>query len=173
MSLHKKGFTLIELLVVIAIIGMLSSIVFASLNTARIKARESFFKQEIIQLSKLMHLEYADSGNYGNLSTGGRWVNDPVHVSAVSCDTAYPLSSTVSKYIAQANALCKKITKIGPAPTGYALYVTGNTDTFSVQGYLYNPGELIYCIGSSGRTTFGKPYAGGAAYSEPGCSSNP
>jgi arabinan endo-1,5-alpha-L-arabinosidase len=38
-STHTKGFTLIELLVVISIISFISSIVFASLNTARYKAR--------------------------------------------------------------------------------------------------------------------------------------
>jgi len=47
MNRLNKGFTLIELLVVIAIIGILSSVVLASLNTARSKGSDASVKSNL------------------------------------------------------------------------------------------------------------------------------
>ena len=49
--MRNKGFTLIELLVVIAIIGILSSVVLASLNTARSKGRDARRLSDLKQIS--------------------------------------------------------------------------------------------------------------------------
>lgn len=61
-----KGFTLIELLVVISIIGMLSSIVLASLKNARDKASDAKIKTQLRSLRPAAEL-YRDSasGDYG------------------------------------------------------------------------------------------------------------
>ncbi|MBL4644784.1 MAG: type II secretion system protein [Candidatus Pacebacteria bacterium] len=59
MSIHKqRGFTLIELLVVIAIIGMLSSVVLASLNSAREKSRDARRLSDIRQIQTALELAF-------------------------------------------------------------------------------------------------------------------
>ena len=58
-----SGFTLIELLVVIAIIGVLASIVLASLNNARIKSRDARRITDIRQIQLALELYYDGAGN--------------------------------------------------------------------------------------------------------------
>ena|SRR3989344_7554095 len=54
--MRNKGFTLIELLVVIAIIGILSSVVLASLNSARAKGRDSRRVSDLKQVANSVAL---------------------------------------------------------------------------------------------------------------------
>jgi type IV pilus assembly protein PilA len=58
----KKGFTLIELLVVIAIIGILSSIVIASLSSARRRGRDSAILGQLKQLQTQSQIFYEGNG---------------------------------------------------------------------------------------------------------------
>ncbi len=60
---EKEGFTLIELLVVIAIIGVLASVVLASLNSAREKARDAKRVADIKQLQLAFELYFDVEGN--------------------------------------------------------------------------------------------------------------
>ena len=66
----NKGFTLIELLVVIAIIGILSSIVLASLNTARAKGANAAVKANLNGIRSQAEIVYDnDSSVYTNVCT--------------------------------------------------------------------------------------------------------
>ncbi len=67
----SKGFTLIELLVVIAIIGILSSVVLASLTTARSRGTEAAVRNELSNMRAQAELFYSSTGNYGTVGTAG------------------------------------------------------------------------------------------------------
>lgn len=64
MKKNHRGFTLIELLVVIAIIGILASIIVASLNGARAKARDARRMSDARNVQTALEMYYNDNTIY-------------------------------------------------------------------------------------------------------------
>ncbi len=60
----SQGFTLIELLVVVAIIGILATVVLASLGQARTRAKDAAIKSAISQARAEIELYMIDNGTY-------------------------------------------------------------------------------------------------------------
>ena len=84
----KKGFTLIELLVVVAIIGILASVVLASLNTARTKGSDASIKANLTNTRAQAALFYDTSQSYlGVCAVGATTVNAGVQAASTVAGT--------------------------------------------------------------------------------------
>ncbi len=92
----NKGFTLIELLVVIAIIGILASIVLASLNSARTKSRDARRIADLKQIQIALELFFDANRSYpvsiAELVTGGQISVEPKDPIGGSLSYAYAVA---------------------------------------------------------------------------------
>jgi type IV pilus assembly protein PilE len=94
----SRGFTLIELLVVIAIIGILSSVVLASLNTARNKGADAAIKSNLANARAEAELFYDTNGTYDGVcaTTGTNVIGDNLNAVAAITGGTYAVSDTAN-----------------------------------------------------------------------------
>jgi prepilin-type N-terminal cleavage/methylation domain-containing protein len=143
-----RGFTLIELLVVIAIIGILSSVVLVSLNSARKKGTDTRVISDVEETRTGLESGYNGSG-YPDLINGGAATcngsaNQNTTATFASCvNTSGPDYANLQQLNNDANA------------EGGALFISvnGNPGTaYAIRGQLTSNASTYFCIDSTGKT---------------------
>lgn len=152
----NRGFTLIELLVVISIIGILSSVVLASLNTARGKGADAAAKSNLNNIRAQAELVYDDnSSSYASVcananvmkgmtgaatAQGLTWTSTASNLVTVSCTNA---ATTWAAWVNLAK---------GSTPTNY--WCVDNTGTSIQKTLAPSLATAITCNGATAGTAW-------------------
>lgn len=136
--MKNRGFTLIELLVVIAIIGILASVVMASLNSARVKARNARRVSDIKQLITAFNLGLNGSNS---LPDGAGW--NCISATCYDAWNIYSLNTTVDTFLlANISSKPSDPTENGRNHGGYLYYYNWPGGT-GYDGSSFPPGTII------------------------------
>ncbi len=142
----NSGFTLIELLVVVAIIGILASVVLASLNSARGKGADAAIKGELSSLRAQAEIVYDSVGSYGTAA-------------GTNCATdAAPTGATASSIFADAGIV--KLTTSLTKRNSNGINCSSTTTAWAVAADLTQGGS--WCVDSTGSSAKNAGAAAGA-----------
>lgn len=172
---RSRGFTIIELLVVIAIIGLLASVVIASLSGIRVKARDSRRVQDLRTIQTAVELYASTNNHYPNTNGTYTSFDAPMYVNndIVNPDAA-DLTTALQPYL---KAVPKDPTP-GTNGDGYLFFSNGTNycilfyqapeDMRNYEAHLI-PMNRCISIGSNGQCTgVNAIYIGAGTYAS-GC----
>ena len=164
---QNRGFTLIELLVVIAIIGILSSVVLASLNAARAKARDAVRKSDLKQLQTALELYYNDYERYPITNTWYGYQTSGCGVAAGLSGSGGYIPDLAPTYIA---TLPIDPSRQFGGCSGYLYYSGGDEKNYKLLSHAYGP-ESFPSVGQTFYDPRRPTWAWMVCSGEPACSS--
>ena len=140
---NNKGFTLIELLVVIAIIGVLSTVVLASLTTARTRGRDASVQSQLSNMRSQAELYFASNGtNYGSYYGKNTCVTTGSNIFG---------SSLTGNLKGMVNALINTVTAANTGcAVGNSSETSGTGSSWSVSAVSPYDSTKTYCVDSTG-----------------------
>ena len=138
----KEGFTLIELLVVIAIIGLISSIVLASLGVARASARDAQRYSDVQEINKAIALYISTNGHAPDLGGTCKAGSD------TSNSRCYTIDTATTQWAALKADLKPYIAKLSSDPCGVGCPGASASVFFSY--HYVTPAEMqVYCTANN------------------------
>ena len=147
----KKGFTLIELLVVVAIIGILASVVLASLNSARAKGGDAAVKANLASIRAQAEVVYDSNNCYADGVAAASGCSATAFTAAACAATADTLFAepTVAAQWAAADAAA------GGASGFVACSSTANQTAWAIASNLRTSTStnlVGWCVDSTGKS---------------------
>ena len=159
---NTKGFTLIELLVVIAIIGILSSVVLASLNTARGKGADAAIKSNLANIRAQAEILYDTQGFYDIDATA-------TAVAAAACSAGGAANSLFADPTINNQIVSAVNSSAGGVYTNTGCVVGANATAWAVSVPLKTVTTNSWCVDSTGASKSVTPASGDRGFTGSAC----
>ena len=143
-KIYSKGFKLIELLVVVAIIGILASVVLASLNSARAKGNDAKIKGQLSSIRAAAEIFYSTNNNYGTATLTGTFTGATI---GANCGGSAS-TTTAADFWSNSDSGLFNLTSGSNYPSGTAGVCSSNGSAWAVSAKLSTGG--FWCVDSTG-----------------------